>query len=52
MMKTICRTFGYDITSLRQVSLRRNNLFRLLSVEANATKSRYAVTKTTVKHFN
>jgi hypothetical protein len=46
------RTFGYDITSLWLVSLRRNNPCGLLSVEANAAWPRYAVTKTTLKQFN
>jgi hypothetical protein len=46
------RSFGYDITSLWLVSLRRNNPCGLLSVEANAAWPRYAVTKTTFKQFN
>jgi hypothetical protein len=46
------RSFGYDITSLWLVSLRRNNPCGLLSVEANAAWLRYAVTKTTFKQFN
>lgn len=51
-MKKNSGTFGYDITSLRLVSLRRNSPCGLLSVEANATKLRYAVTKTTTRQFN
>jgi len=48
------RSFGYDITSLWLVSLRRNNPCGLLSVEA-AALPRYAVTKTDLqflKQFN
>jgi len=44
-------TFGYNITSLRLVSLRRNNPCGLLSVEARG-KPRYAVTKTMCEQFN
>ncbi len=35
-MKTTWGAFGYDITSLRLVSLRRNNPCGLLSMEAHA----------------
>lgn len=51
-MKKNWGSFGYDITSLRLASLHRNNPCGLLSVEANAARPRYAVTKMTTKQFN
>lgn len=51
-MKKNWGSFGYDITSLRLVSLRRNNPCGLLSVEANAARPCYAVTKMITKQFN